>query len=132
VFHQGKLYALAHGTLFALDISVEPTTGNPWVSQIQQVIGELRTFHMSFLPNGLLILRVDYLVESRGALLLVCRYIDLRLKAGNWDSIDVLEAEQTRFEVYEANFGQSKWAKVTTLRDDQLLFLCRRFCRSVC
>jgi hypothetical protein len=37
VFHQGKLYALAHGTLFALDISVEPTTGNPWVSQIQQV-----------------------------------------------------------------------------------------------
>jgi hypothetical protein len=120
-----------HYTLFALDISVELTTGDPSVSQIQQVIDELPIPHMSFLPNGFLILRKDYLVESRSALLLVCREIDLRLKAGNWDSIDVLEAEQTRFEVYEANFGQSKWAKVTALGDDQVLLLCRRFCRSV-
>jgi hypothetical protein len=46
------------------------------------------------------------------------------LKAGNWNKIEVLEAEETRFEVFEANFGQSRWARVTTLGDDQVLFLC--------
>ncbi|RCV38934.1 hypothetical protein SETIT_8G182500v2 [Setaria italica] len=132
VFHKGKLYALnCMDSLFAVDISVDHSTGDPWVSQIQQVIGDLHTCHMIFLPEGVLILRVNYLVESRGALLLVCREMDLRLEAGNWDKIEVLEAEETRFEVYEANFGQSRWAMVTTLGDDQVLFLCQRFGRSV-
>ncbi|CAO2142279.1 unnamed protein product [Urochloa humidicola] len=132
VFRQGKLYALGCGaTLFAVDISVDHNTGDPCVSQIQQVIGDLRSCQMIFLPDGLLILRVNYLVESRCAVLLVCREIDLQLKAGNWDSIEVLEAERSRFEAYEANFGQSQWVKVTTLGNDQVLFLCRRFCRSV-
>ncbi|CAN6372824.1 unnamed protein product [Urochloa humidicola] len=132
VFHQGKLYALGCGdTLFAVDISVDYSTGDLLVSQIQQVINGLFACKTIFLPGGILILRVSYLAESRGALLLVCRVIDLRLKEGNWDSIEVLEAERSRFEVYEANFGQSQWAKVTTIGDDQVLFLCRQFCRSV-
>ncbi|CAL4980076.1 unnamed protein product [Urochloa decumbens] len=132
VFHQGKLYGLnCIDTLFAVDISVDHSTGDPWVSQIQQVISSVHTCHTIFLPDGVLILRVDYLVESRGALLFVCREIDLRLKGRNRDKIEVLEAERSRFEVYEANFGQSQWARVRTLGDDQVLFLCRRFCRSV-
>ncbi|CAN6363335.1 unnamed protein product [Urochloa humidicola] len=132
VFHQGKLYALGcSDTLFAVDISVDHSTGDPWVSQFQQVISSLLSTQMIFLPDGVLILRGSYLVESHCAVLLVCREIDLRLKAGNWDSIEVLEAERSRFEVYEANFGQSQWTKVTTLGNDQVLFLCRRFCRSV-
>jgi hypothetical protein len=132
VFHQGKLYALnCMDALFSVDVSVDHTTGDPWVSQIQKVIDGLHTCHHIFLPGGLLIKRVNYLVESRGALLLVCREMDLRLKAGNWAKIEVLETEETRFEVYEANFDQSQWARVTTLGDDQLLFLCGQFCRSV-
>ncbi|CAL4986874.1 unnamed protein product [Urochloa decumbens] len=132
MFHQGKLYALGcEDTLFAVDISLDHSTGDPWVSQIQQVISGLLSTQMIFLPDGVLILRVSYLAESRGAVLLVCRVIDLRLKAGNWDNIEVLEAERSRFEVYEANFGQSQWAKVTTIGDDKVLFLCRKFCRSV-
>ncbi|CAO2149597.1 unnamed protein product [Urochloa humidicola] len=132
VFHQGKLYGLnCMDTLFAVDISVDHSTGDPCVSQIQQVIGGLDARSNIFLPDGVLIHSVNYLVESPGALLLVYREIDLRLKGRNWDKIEVLEAEQSRFEVYEANCGQSQWAKVTTIGDNQVLFLCRRFCRSV-
>ncbi|CAO2149571.1 unnamed protein product [Urochloa humidicola] len=132
VFHQGKLYALdSKDALFAVDISVDHSTGDPWVSQIQQVISGLHTHHTMFLSDGVPILRANYLVESRGALLLVCREIDLRWKERNWDRIEVLEAERSRFEVYEANFAESQWAKVTTIGDDQVLFLCRMFSRSV-
>nr|CAB3491975.1 unnamed protein product [Digitaria exilis] len=67
VFHQGKLYALdCLETLFAVAISIDQGTGDPWVSQIQQ----------------------------------------------------------SMFEVYEGNFGQSRWTKVTTLGDDQI---CQHF-----
>ncbi|CAL4980074.1 unnamed protein product [Urochloa decumbens] len=131
-FHQGKLYALGRGdTLFAVDISVDHSTGNPWVSQIQQVIGGLLCSRMKFLPDVVLILKVSYLVESHCAVLLVRQEIDLRFKAGNRGSIEIPEAERSRFEVYEANFGQSQWTKVTTLGNDQVLFLCQWFCRSV-
>ncbi|CAN6381689.1 unnamed protein product [Urochloa humidicola] len=132
VFHQGKLYALdSKDALFSVDISVDHSTGDPCVSQIQQVITGLHNCHTIFLPDGGLILRANYLVESRGALLLVCREMDLWLKERNWDQIEVLEAERNRFEVYEANFGESQWAKVTTIGDDQVLFLRRMFSRSV-
>jgi hypothetical protein len=132
LFHQGKLYAFnCMDALFSVDISVDHNTGDPCVSQIQKVIDGLHTCHHIFLPDGLLIKRVNYLVETRGALLLVCREMDLRLKAGNWAKIEVLEAEETRFEVYEANFDQSQWARVTTLGDGQVLFLGGQICRSV-
>ncbi|CAL4902605.1 unnamed protein product [Urochloa decumbens] len=127
IYHQGKLYAFDMDALFAVDISTDHSTGDPWVSQIQQVIGGL--------PEPVryegIDLMVPYLVESCGALLLVCRrrgiYIWSTPEQG-----DALAPEQDRFEVFEANFGQSRWAKVTTLGDDRVLFLRRRCCRSVC
>ncbi|CAO2144682.1 unnamed protein product [Urochloa humidicola] len=132
VFHQGKLYALDFkNTLFAVEITVDHSTGNPWISQIQQVIDGLDT-GLYIIASGLLILNLTYLVESRGALLLVHRMIGLRLKAVHQDRIEVLEAQWNMFEVYEANFGESQWAEVTTLGDDQVLFLRRRSSRSVC
>ncbi|CAL4991836.1 unnamed protein product [Urochloa decumbens] len=131
VFHQGKLYALDFkNMLFAVDITVDHSTGNPWIPQIQQVISGLFTGSFIIVP-GILILNLTYLVESRGALLLVYRKIYLGLKAVHLDRIEVLEAERNRFEVYEADFGQSRWTKVSTLGDDQVLFLCRRCSRSV-
>nr|CAB3490243.1 unnamed protein product [Digitaria exilis] len=82
VFHQGKLYSLdGVDTLLAVDVSVDPSTGDP--------------------------------------------------SPGQWDRIEDVAAEQNWFEVYEANFEQSRWAKVTTLGDDHVLFLCQRWCRSV-
>nr|CAB3490246.1 unnamed protein product [Digitaria exilis]CAB3504265.1 unnamed protein product [Digitaria exilis] len=131
VFHQGKLYALdCLETLFAVAISIDQGTGDPWVSQIQQVIGGRKVFYYDFL-HDFLNLRVTFLVESRGVLLLVCRKIDLWSKIAFYDAIEALETEQSMFEVYEGNFGQSRWTKVTTLGDDQVLFLSRQCCRSV-
>ncbi|CAO2149591.1 unnamed protein product [Urochloa humidicola] len=128
VFHQGKLYALdCMDTLYAVDISVDHRTGDPCVSQIQEVISGYLACHYMLSPR-VLFLRVPYLVESRGALLVVCRMVDRHVKPGQ---NSVYAAERNRFEVFEANFGQSSWAKVTTLGDDQVLFLRQRCCRSV-
>ncbi|KAF8700194.1 hypothetical protein HU200_034571 [Digitaria exilis] len=123
--NQGKLYSLGcMDTLLAVDVSVDPTTGDPSVSQIQTVVSGI-------LACGAAHLMVRYLVESHGAVLVVCRMIDQRLEPGQWDRIEDVAAEQNCFEVYEANFEQSRWAKVTTLGDDHVLFLCQRWCRSV-
>ncbi|CAN6381695.1 unnamed protein product [Urochloa humidicola] len=128
VFHQGMLYALdSTDTLFSVDISVDQSTGNPCVSQIEEVISGLLPCQFLLSP-GFLILKVPYLVESCGALLVVCRMIHLHLKPGQ---NRVYAAKRNRFEVFEANFRQSSWAKVTTLGDDQVLFLRQRCCRSV-
>ncbi|CAN6381694.1 unnamed protein product [Urochloa humidicola] len=130
VFHQGKLYTLdCMDSLFAVDISVDHGTSDPCVSQIQEVITGILDCQYMLLPQ-VLIVKVPYLVESGGALLVVCRRIDLRLKPGQ-DRIEVVAAERNRFEVFEANFEQSSWAQVTTLGDDQVLFLRQRCCRSV-
>ncbi|CAL4885334.1 unnamed protein product [Urochloa decumbens] len=126
VYHQGKLYAFDMDALFVVDISTDHSTGDPWVSQIQQVIGGL--------PTPIKDLMASYLVESCGVLLLVCRKRGYIIRWGTEEQGDVIQlaSEQDRFEVFEANFGQSRWAKVTTLGDDQVLFLRRRCCRSVC
>ncbi|CAN6363341.1 unnamed protein product [Urochloa humidicola] len=85
----------------------------------------LYAFTWSPTSEGALPLKVPYLVESRGALLVVCQTIDLHVKPGQ---NRVFETKRNRF---EANFGQSSWTKVTTLGDDQVLFLRQRCCRSV-
>jgi hypothetical protein len=70
-FHQGKLYGLTiGGTLFAIDISVDSSTGNPWVSETRPIIVD-GTFPF------LLVTKMTYLVESRGVLLLVVRDLHL-------------------------------------------------------
>ncbi|CAN6363328.1 unnamed protein product [Urochloa humidicola] len=45
---------------------------------------------------------------------------------------EVIAGEQNEFEVFEANFRQSQWTKVTTVGDGQVLFVRRRCSRSVC
>ncbi|CAL4991842.1 unnamed protein product [Urochloa decumbens] len=115
VFHQGNLYALdSNDTLFAVHISVDHGMGDPWVFQIQEVISGLLASSFAW-SYGVLIMKVTYLVQSRGALLVVCRRIGLRLKPGRANGTEVVAVEQNWFEVFEANFGQSRWAKVTTL-----------------
>ncbi|CAN6381686.1 unnamed protein product [Urochloa humidicola] len=129
VFYQGSLYALdSRDRLFTVHISTDQSTGDPRVSQIQQVIGGLPVT-----TSGLLNLKMSYLVESCSALLVVCRKrrIDIPSRPGQRDIIG-LAAEQDRFEVFEANFEQSRWDKVTTLGDNRVLFLRRRCCRSLC
>nr|TKW01598.1 hypothetical protein SEVIR_8G191700v2 [Setaria viridis] len=65
-FYQGKLYAIDYGEfLLALDISVDDNTGDPCIAWIGQVI------------------RMLYLIESRGSLLLVRRRIFRTHSQGN-------------------------------------------------
>jgi hypothetical protein len=69
-FYQGKLYVVDyHEDLLALDISVDDKTGDPRVSRIGRVINVYQ------FDNELTLLRMLYLVESCGSLLLVRRRI---------------------------------------------------------
>ncbi|CAN6363333.1 unnamed protein product [Urochloa humidicola] len=130
-FHQGKLYALTDmQTLYAIDISVDQSTGDPCVSQMLQIINNPPLF----IPGPLKCLKMTYLVEARGALLMVLRRMQCRYEGvtGVEALFKLIAGEQNEFEVFEANFGQSQWTKVTILGDDQVLFVRRRCCRSVC
>nr|TKW01577.1 hypothetical protein SEVIR_8G190200v2 [Setaria viridis] len=107
----GKLYALDYGEdLLALDISLDDNTGDPQVSRIGQDIKVnyfVDLFSNKF-NDPLIFKRMLYLVELGGSLLLVRRSIF-------HSHPDVA--------VFVADFAQSRWAKVTTLGDDQVLFL---------
>jgi hypothetical protein len=71
VFHQGKLYALScMRSLFAVDICMNHSTGDPCISQIKEVISELP--HHFILTPGILTRTVSYLVESCGHVVHCC------------------------------------------------------------
>ncbi|CAL4983498.1 unnamed protein product [Urochloa decumbens] len=44
----------------------------------------------------------------------------------------VVASERNEFDVFKADFEEMQWTKVTTIGDDQVLFLRRRCSRSVC
>jgi hypothetical protein len=74
-----------------------------------------------FMPRSMLLKKL-YLVESCGALLMVRRAIWCRVTG---ESGSKLVAGQSVFEVFKADFEHSRWDKVTTVGDDQVLFLGR-------
>ncbi|CAO2149580.1 unnamed protein product [Urochloa humidicola] len=128
-FHQSKLYALTDmDTLFAIDVSIDHNTGDPWVSQMRLVINNPPLFIPHFLTSR----KMTYLVEAHGALLLVLRKMQRRFAGVTGGAMIEIVAAEQGFEVFEANFRQSRWTKVTTVGDDQVLFVRRRCCRSVC
>ena len=69
-----------------------------------------------------------HLVESRGVLLVVMRKL-----CDPFDDLDGPDAAgHAEFEVFEADLSQSQWLKVTTIGNNEILFLSRRCSRSVC
>nr|CDM82435.1 unnamed protein product [Triticum aestivum]CDM84260.1 unnamed protein product [Triticum aestivum] len=124
-FYQGKLYAIANDeNLFVVNISQHQCTGDPQVSRVGQVIKgdpwQTVASEDDNTPGKKL-----YLVESRGKLLMVCRKIWVpELEDGDFSF-------GNEFEVFEADFAHSRWVKVTTVGDDQVLFLGRRCSRAV-
>ncbi|CAO2144698.1 unnamed protein product [Urochloa humidicola] len=125
-FYEGKLYAVDYGEeLLALDINLDDNTGDPQVAQIGQVI------KVNYVPDPLskkfndpvTFKRVLYLVESRGMLLVVCRII-FRSRVNGKGQIHTFSGQcEPEVAVFKADFAQSRWAEVTTLGDDQALFL---------
>lgn len=75
------------------------------------------------------VMETMYLVESRGDLLMVLRgmlgVLRSRIPRGEPCLVDV--DGRNRFRVFRADFARSRWTEVSTLGDDQVLFLCRQF-----
>ncbi|CAN6218809.1 unnamed protein product [Urochloa humidicola] len=122
VLYQGKLYALADDeNLLVVNISQDPSTGDPQVSRIGQVIkGDPDPLVDAWYPDDTTGRKKLYLVESRGALLMVRRKVCCRFEGDN-----IVTGRINEIEVLEADFEHSQWVNVTTLGDDQMLFLGR-------
>jgi hypothetical protein len=121
-FYQEKLYALSNlEDLRTMNIGQHPRTGDPQVSRIGQIIRGDRIV----VPDDIILKRKLYLVESRGALLMVRRTVCFR------EISNRMVAGESEFEVFKADFKHSRWVNVTTLGDDQMLFLGRWCSRAV-
>ncbi|CAN6372862.1 unnamed protein product [Urochloa humidicola] len=142
VFHKGQLYAYDEyneNGLFAIDVSVNQSTGDPWVSGTRWAVhcnfrGPCTFVH---LDETIITTQIIYLVESCGELLMVCRTVHGMWKWKRFPTelekrITVVATERNEFEVYKADFEEMQWTKVTAIGDDQVLFLRGRCSRSVC
>ncbi|CAN6381708.1 unnamed protein product [Urochloa humidicola] len=117
-FYQGKLYAVHHAAgRLAVDISMDDNTGDPRVAPIEHVI-EINDF-----DDILTFERMLYLVESGGSLLLVSRNIFCGHMNGKGHIHFFAGQCEPDVAIFEADFGQSQWVEVTSLGDDQALFL---------
>jgi hypothetical protein len=122
-FYQGKLYAIADNeNLLVVNISEDHKTGDPQVSKIGTVIKGDPWYSVLYEDDDTTPMKKLYLVESCGALLMVRRAIWCRVTG---ESGSKLVAGQSVFEVFKADFEHSRWDKVTTVGDDQVLFLGR-------
>ncbi|CAO2149628.1 unnamed protein product [Urochloa humidicola] len=117
-FYQGKLYALDYDEdLLALDISMDDNIGDPRVARIGQAI------KVNHFDDPLAFRRMLYLVELGGSLLLVRRRTFHSHVNGKGHIHTFAGPCEPDVAVFKANFGQSQWAEVTSLGDDQTLFL---------
>ncbi|KAF6986335.1 hypothetical protein CFC21_004106 [Triticum aestivum] len=116
-FYQGKLYALDDDeNLLVVNISNDQSTGDPQVSRIGRVIegkADFRLYYVASEENGLPVKKLYLVPEIR--------------PGGPRKAI----AGQSEFEVFEADFEHSRWIKVSTMGDNQVLFLGRRCSRAV-
>lgn len=142
-FYQGKLYAITDDeNLLVVNVSNDQSTGDPQVSRVGRVIktkgercykGDLRLYTFVFEQNSMPLMPIKkvYLVESRGALLMVRRKIWCQVPEVRPGGPRKMVAEQSEFDVFEADLEHSRWIKVSTMGDDQVLFLGRRCSRAL-
>ncbi|TKW07539.1 hypothetical protein SEVIR_7G313900v4 [Setaria viridis] len=130
VFFQGKLYALDSNTdpedLISIDIVDEHDNDEPRVSRIERLIeGDSRPWHQYFY-------RMHYLLESHGRLLMVHRKLSYMIvhRSGIRDH-DIRVLVSSEFEVFKADFELGLWSDVSTLGNDQALFLGQGCSRAV-
>ncbi|CAL4980033.1 unnamed protein product [Urochloa decumbens] len=143
-FYKGTLFAVERyrGRFYAVDIGVDKSTGDLWVSRFRRVIpGSIPTTCGPSIPhdngnngNGIELMEtLFYLVESRGALLVVRRQRQYQYQ---WDQLHerrlVVPTGWKEFEVFEADLQGSRWTKLATIGNDQVLFLSENHCASLC
>ncbi|CAL5004801.1 unnamed protein product [Urochloa decumbens] len=126
-FYQGKLYALAiDENLLLVNISQHPSTGDPQVSRIGQVIKGDPWYTVVY-PDEPMGKKKLYLVELRDTLLMVRRKVWCKVENETLMAVP----GRNEFEVFEADFEHSQWVNVTTLGDDLVIFLGRHCSRAV-
>ncbi|KAK7274254.1 hypothetical protein RIF29_15337 [Crotalaria pallida] len=125
VFFNGCFYLLGDGfNLWQIDIknihsNITEGYGDFGTSKIEMQFHEVKRPEMFQLQEGMILQSQDdyeilrYLVESRGQLLLICRYFSSKQ--------DVL-LETLKIEVYSLDCCDSSWKKVKDL-GDQMIFL---------
>ncbi|CAO2149635.1 unnamed protein product [Urochloa humidicola] len=124
-FYKEKLYAVnCVQSLLALDISVDDNGGDPQVAQIRKVID------VGYITVEDYSLEVLYLIQSRGSLMVRRTIFDGHIH-DRGQIHTFAEQSEPELTVFEADFGQARWAKVMALGDDQALFLGTCF-RAVC
>uniref|UniRef100_A0ACD5U0K6 Uncharacterized protein n=1 Tax=Avena sativa TaxID=4498 RepID=A0ACD5U0K6_AVESA len=128
-FYQGKLYVIGTDeNLLVVNISDDHNTGDPQVSKIGRVIKGDPWYPVVYQDNIMACKKV-YLVESCGALLMVRRAIWCRVpEPGVHGEIFAVQSE---FEVFKADFEHSQWVKMSTVGDNEVLFLGRRCSRAM-
>ncbi|CAL4986800.1 unnamed protein product [Urochloa decumbens] len=136
-FHKGMLFAVERyrGRFYAVNIGVDQSTGDPWVSRFRRIIpGNIPTSSdpSTIIPhdNGIME-TLFYQVESCGVLLVVCRQRQFQYQWGQLGK-QLLPTGWKEFEVFQADFQESRWTKLATIGDDQVLFLSKEYCASLC
>ncbi|KAJ1273851.1 hypothetical protein BS78_05G016500 [Paspalum vaginatum] len=127
VFFQGKLYTLDINhddhyldDLIGIDIVDEQDSDEPKVSRVECLIPG--AYFQCQKPS----VCMNYLLESHGSLLMVCRKLSYKMDDGS------LYAGRSEFKVLKADFEQQLWADVRTLGNDQALFLGQGCSKAVC
>jgi hypothetical protein len=130
IFHQGKLYTVdGWRNVCIIDVEEDSDSGSLFISRIECIInGPPRPFRQ--FPGGLLIFDT-YLVESRGALLLIRGTIYGEPPVDNYSGFEI-RAVRFEFEVCEADLQSLQWVDMKSVGDDQVLFLGPRCSKSVC
>ncbi|KAK1648101.1 hypothetical protein QYE76_065906 [Lolium multiflorum] len=129
MFYGGKLYTVDdEGDLCSIIVQEDIDSGKLRLSRIERVVTEAPFFFPPWPFSGAIGTQ-NYLVESCGALLLVRRRT-FEQRFG--DVLDItIKVVRIEFEVLEANFKLAKWVKVTSVGDDQVLFV-GRSSQSIC
>ncbi|KQJ89077.1 probable F-box protein At1g44080 [Brachypodium distachyon] len=129
ILHDGKLYMVDQPrSLYAIDVGEDTDSSKLIIAWIERIIvGPILPF-TSYVGNGGTY--DQYLVESHGALLMVCKTISSLLTTNCGRSR--IRVVQIRFHVFKANMQLLRWLEIRSLGDDQALFVGPRCSKSVC
>ncbi|TVU39179.1 hypothetical protein EJB05_12586, partial [Eragrostis curvula] len=115
--------------LLAIDVCENKGSGKLSISRIECLI-EGPPFNIRMTPGSLINFH-HYLLESNGALLLVCRSIIGIQFHNDMEGASIVPLG-IDFEIFEEDFSSLQWMGVTSVGDDQALFVCKTYSQSVC
>ncbi|CAN6211657.1 unnamed protein product [Urochloa humidicola] len=130
MFCGGKLYVLDEfKNLLAIDVGEDNDNSELSISQVECLIDN-PSVTFSLMQNGATSIH-QYLVESHDALLMV-RTTFFGVISDDDTGCMSTKPVGIEFKVFEADFHSSRWVDVTSLGDDQALYISQSYSQSVC